>query len=47
MLDVVRTYNNSNLLNLQVVPDNFFFKPMFESIDVITFFCRLWQFVPL
>ena len=24
MLDVARTYNNSNLLNLQVVPDNFF-----------------------
>ena len=34
-----------NLLNLEVVPDNFFLI-MFESINVITLFCRLWQFVP-
>ena len=34
-----------DLLSLQVVPDKFF-KIMFESINVITLFCRLWQFVP-
>ena len=30
-----------NLLNLQVVPDEVF-KIMFESINVIILFCRLW-----
>ena len=34
-----------NLLNFLVVPDKFS-QIMYESINVITLFCRLWQFVP-
>ena len=35
-----------NLLNLQVVPDKFFLNYVFENINVITLFYRLWQLVP-